>query len=83
MRIMLVPAIAAAFLVGACGGGGQTETTEAEEALGNGFQPAAPSPGTAGDPGMGGNTLATATGLSPATDGGATGSHPADGGNAQ
>jgi hypothetical protein len=45
MRITLAAALAAGLLAGACGGGGQTETTEAEEALGNEFQPAAPSPG--------------------------------------
>ncbi|WP_129791874.1 hypothetical protein [Sphingosinicella sp. CPCC 101087] len=45
MRITFVAALAAGLLVGACGGGGQTEATEVEEALGNEFQPAAPSPG--------------------------------------
>ena len=37
----------ASLAVSACGGGGQTEPTESEEALNNELQPAAPSPGTA------------------------------------
>lgn len=47
MRIIVTAAVAAA-LVGACGGG-QTEPTEAEEALGNGYAPTAPSPGGQGN----------------------------------
>jgi len=45
MRIAIALALSASLLVGACGGG-QTEATEAEEALSNDLQPAAPSPGT-------------------------------------
>ena len=45
MRIHLLAAFSSALLVAACGGG-QTEPTEAEEALANDVQPAAPSPGT-------------------------------------
>jgi hypothetical protein len=45
MRIAIALALSAGLLVGACGGG-QTEATEAEEALTNDLQPAAPSPGT-------------------------------------
>ena len=41
-------AIAAGLLLSACGGG-QTGTTEAEEALNNEYQPAAPSPGGEAD----------------------------------
>ena len=48
MRIIVVTALAAA-LVGGCGGGGQTEPTEAEQALGNGYAPTAPSPGSTGN----------------------------------
>jgi len=45
MRIAIALTLSAGLLVGACGGG-QTEATEAEEALSNDLQPAAPSPGT-------------------------------------
>ena len=45
MRIAIALALLAGLLVGACGGG-QTESTEAEEALSDDLQPAAPSPGT-------------------------------------
>ena len=48
MRTTLAAALAAGLLVGACGGG-QTDTTEAEEALNNGLQPMAPAPGGAGN----------------------------------
>ena len=48
MRTTLAAALAAGLLVGACGGG-QTDTTEAEEALNNGLQPMAPAPGGADD----------------------------------
>ncbi len=51
----LTGALVAAFMLSACGGGGQTEVTEAEEALSNDFQPAAPSPGSAGPVPDGGN----------------------------
>ena len=46
MRTGFAAVLAAGLLVSACGGGGQTEATEAEEALANDVQPAAPSPGT-------------------------------------
>jgi hypothetical protein len=55
MRISFAAALAAAFLVSGCGGG-QTEPTEAEEALTNEFQPTAPSPGGEG-PGGEGNAV--------------------------
>lgn len=45
MRIGFAAVLAAGLLVSACGGG-QTEATEAEEALANDVQPTAPSPGT-------------------------------------
>lgn len=45
MRMTIAFALSAALLIGGCGGG-QTDTTEAEDALANDLQPAAPSPGT-------------------------------------
>ena len=54
MRIRFIAAAAAGALVAACGGG-QTEATEAEEALANDVQPAAPSPGTVVPSGAEGN----------------------------
>jgi hypothetical protein len=48
MKIKWAGMMAAALALGACGGGGQTEATEAEQALSNDYQPAAPSPGAAG-----------------------------------
>ena len=54
MRTGIAAALAAGLLVGACGGG-QTEATEAEEALANDVQPAAPSPGTVVPSGAEGN----------------------------
>ncbi|HEV2866962.1 MAG TPA: hypothetical protein VGX37_10640 [Allosphingosinicella sp.] len=60
MRITLAAALAAGLLVGACGGG-QTETTEAEEALANDLDPSAPSPGNANAGGNAMNSGAPAT----------------------
>ena len=48
MRSTIALVTLAGLALSACGGGGQTEPTEAEEALNNELQPAAPSPGTAG-----------------------------------
>jgi hypothetical protein len=45
MRMTIVFALSAALMIGGCGGG-QTEPTEAEEALSNDLQPTAPAPGT-------------------------------------
>ena len=46
MRIRMILVLTVAGLASACGGGGQTEATEQEQALTNDLQPAAPSPGT-------------------------------------
>ena len=48
MRTTTAFVILASLALGACGGGGQTEPTQSEEALNNELQPAAPSPGAAG-----------------------------------
>lgn len=66
MRINFMAAVAAVLLVSACGGG-QTEATEAEEALNNDLRPAAPAPG--GD----GNAANAMSGETPGSEGSSTG----------
>ncbi len=56
MRILSAFVLSAGLLVSACGGG-QTETTEAEDGLNNDLQPSAPSPGTVAPSGGEGNQM--------------------------
>ena len=56
MRLLSALVLSAGLLVSACGGG-QTDTTEAEERLNNDLQPSAPSPGTVVPEGGEGNQM--------------------------
>ena len=69
MRTGFAAVLAAGLLVGPCGGGGQTEATEAEEALANDVQPAAPSPGTVVPSGAEGNVANEASAMPQAGNG--------------
>jgi hypothetical protein len=57
MRSTIGLVILTGLALTACGGGGQTEPTQAEESLSNEFQPSAPSPGTVGGGGETGNMV--------------------------